>query len=543
MLSAAVIVIVVPLVIYFGVLSQNIRSGRKAAALLSGSLAAYEQGIASLAVDPTVTGAIGGTAAAQDVYRLLYKFRNSQVLYSEFQLSGFDSDLFIGNNFNLAGVTSYTAANDIRLSIRMSARKDPVEHRITAGSSSINDKVPVFSINQRVSSGKSSGLLSFIFTGESFKQLLSGSGSNIIVTNEYSHIIYSELPFTANSYVFSPNKVAANVYSYQGDYFILSSRTIPETNITVYSLSSFSVVSSVIVTETALMLIVIILTAIFVYRTSFKLTLSTMAPFDSLATALDKFEEGDTNYRINGTGEPETQEYIDLFNGMLNDINHLIDKNRELTEQTRLFEVRLLYSQFNPHFMFNMLDNIKYTISTDDAKAREMVVSLSKMLRYTLDNVYNTEVPLELDIKYIEDYLALQKHRLGDMLSYSINVSPTMLYKEKLPKLVAQPLIENAINHGFTGEKPLNIDITVSRVKNDMLFVVKDDGQGLSKQDLNRIRSRLKRGTTSSPHIGLLNSHRRLRLLYGAGYGLTIESELNEGTTATLKIKLGDKDV
>ena len=417
-----------------------------------------------------------------------------------------------------------------------------MEYRVTVANYISGSGSPVFSINARIDS-EPEGMLSFVFTNQSFKDLFSKTKSFIIVTNEYSHIIYSELPFSASAYLFAPHRITANLYSYNGARYIVSSQKIPGSTLTVYSLSASSAISTVIATESLIMVLVVILIAVFVYRSSLKLTVATMAPFDSLVTALERFDGGDRNYRIPSDGNPETGEYIDLFNNMLDDINRLIDKNSKLTEQTRLFEVRLLYSQFNPHFMFNMLDNIKYTIGTDPTKAREMIVALSKMLRYTLDNVANTEVPLKTDIKYIEDYLALQKYRLGDSFSYSISIEPRQLLEEKLPQLVAQPVVENAIAHGLSGDKPVHVDIAVKKVRGNMEIVVSDNGQGMTTEELARVRGRLKRGTTSSDHIGLLNSNQRLKLLYGPKYGLRIESEYGVGTTVSLKIKLGGENV
>ncbi|MEG1757427.1 MAG: sensor histidine kinase [Oscillospiraceae bacterium] len=535
-MSAAALIVLIPLIMFCVISVRNASCGSEAANIIYSALGQYKSALPELAKKSEITSALGG-GDFSEAYRVLYDFRNNCAIYGDFQLEAEDGSAFLGNDFSSGGEYSYHSIKDIRLNISFKDKTSPVEHRVYFSSGSSKEKAPIFSINYPVM-GEKRGLLSFVFTGQSFNDLLGNTESMVFITNEYNHIVYMNSVSQPESYSFAPQKKAANVYKFNDQYYIMKCDKILGSSLSVYALSSFSAVSSVLIIEVIVIAAIVLLAAVFVYRTSFKLTVSATAPFDSLITALGKFEKGDTSYRIADT-DSNTQEYIDLFNGVLDDITRLIAKNKQLTEETRLFEIRLLYSQFNPHFMFNMLDNIKYSVIEDPQKTKEMIVTLSKMLRYTMDNVYNIEVPLELDLKYIESYLALQKSRLDNMLEYEISVSDDSLKKVRLPKLVMQPIIENAIMHGFTGKNPLLIKITIEKAKKDMQVKISDNGAGLSDEELRRIRRRLKRGTTASPHIGLLNSHRRLKLLYGQGYGVKIDSEPDKGTTVSLNIKLG----
>lgn len=535
-LSAAVIVVIIPLVI-FGVMSlQNGNNCRELSARFSKRFNEFNSGIVELAASETVSEYLAGGDNSTDVYRLLYDFRNSTSPYSEFQLTSGDGSLFIGND-SFGGSTVYRSSNDVRLKIRLTAVSGVVEHRIITHYS-VNQ--PIYSLNCQIEDGS---LLSFLFTARSFDSLFYSAGS--IITNEYNHTIYArELSGAANTeQTFEANHFLLNIYKYNNRFVILNRSPIEGTMMTAYTVSPIDSLLSILQIEILVLVLVLGLTALFVYRSGFVVTTITMAPMDSFVKALERFDDGDTSYRIPASGDPDTQEYVDQFNKLLCDITRLLEKNKELTEQTRKFEVRLLLSQFNPHFMFNMLDNIKYTVSDDPEKARSMVISLSHMLRYTLDNINETEATLARDLSYIEDYLALQKIRLGPLFSYSISIADQSLLNVKLPKLIMQPSIENSVSHGFRCDRPFHIDVSIERAGDCMLVTIADNGSGLTDESLARIRKRLDRGTTSSEHIGLLNTHRRLKLLYGKGYGVSVESNDKGGVTTKLKIKLGDNHV
>lgn len=538
-MSAAVIVVIIPLIIY-GVMSfQNRRSCGELSARFSERFSTFESGIEQLAESPIVLQFLADGSNSTEVYRLLYDFRNANSPYSEFQLSTLDGSRFAGNE-NFGSSMVYRAYNDVRLKIRMTAVDGIVEHRIISHYSA---NQLIYSLNLFIENGESDGLLSFLFTSKSFDSLLFSAGS--VITNEYGHMVYGrELSGAEKVDESFPTKhIFGNIYNYNEQLVILNSFPVSGTLLTAHVLSPFDTVISILEIELLVMVIILSLTAWFVYRSGYSVTAITMAPMDSFVKALERFDDGEIAYRIPYSGDPDTQAYIDQFNKLLCDITHLLDKNKELTEQTRKFEVRLLLSQFNPHFMFNMLDNIKYTVAENPEKAESMIVSLSRMLRYTLDNVNETEATLERDLRYIEDYLALQKTRLDPLFSYNIHVNDESLLPVKLPKLIMQPAIENSVSHGFTGDRPFHIDIEIERSGDFMLVTIRDNGAGLSEANLQRIRRRLDRGNTTSEHIGLLNTHRRLRLLYGKSCGVIIESSPAGGVTTKLKIKLGDNYV
>ena len=126
------------------------------------------------------------------------------------------------------------------------------------------------------------------------------------------------------------------------------------------------------------------------------------APFDQVFSALKQYGEGDTLCRITVEEEEgELAPYLSQFNAILDEIDLLLQKNKGLAEQNRTAEQKILQSQFNPHFMFNMLDTIKYMIDDDPAQAERMVLTLSKMLRYTLDHSGEELIPLGRDLQYI----------------------------------------------------------------------------------------------------------------------------------------------
>lgn len=533
--SACLLLLAVPTAMSLALSARSRSACNEANERLSSAMDSYTAGIVELSRSSEIENYVTTGEGRTTVFRLLYDFRNDQSFFSDFQLANNSGAIFAGENYGIGDISSYRAIQDVRLRIRLNTYSGPVEHRILLAYSPLASRYPVYSVNHPV--GEDDGLLSFIFTRESFSGLFNDISGSLVIVNEYDYIVFETSNKLSGRLI--PEKIIGNIYKVDGGLYLLHSAEVSGTLMRIYSLSSLSDPISALGITMFVTVLILALSAIFIYRASFRVTVNTLALMDSFVDALRHFEDGDTAYRIPETDDEETREYTTQFNNLLGDITRLLERNRELAEQTRQFEFRLLYSQFNPHFMFNMLDNIKYVVSEDPERAGHMIVALSKMLRYTLENLNDTKVTLKTDLAYIEDYLTLQKERLGPLFSYEINLANRALLSQKLPKLIMQPPIENCVTHGFTGERPFHIKIDIKPVKGDMVVTIADNGNGMTPEMLSRVRGRLKRGITHTEHIGLLNTHRRLRLLYGAGYGATVNSTPGQGVTITLKIKLG----
>lgn len=195
-------------------------------------------------------------------------------------------------------------------------------------------------------------------------------------------------------------------------------------------------------------------------------------------------------------------------------------------------EVRRLESQFNPHFLFNTLENIKFMVRLDPEAAQRMLMDLSKLLRYSIKGKARV-VDLAEDLAYTHSYIEIQKYRFGKRLIYEEEI-PEEVLDCRVPRLIVQPVIENAIRYGVSDDGIIRVRIRAEHQKGRLYLFVKDEGAGLMPERLREIRRMLAEGADSSVHTGIYNVHRRLQLMYGPLYGLTIQCPPEGGTTIQL---------
>ena len=258
------------------------------------------------------------------------------------------------------------------------------------------------------------------------------------------------------------------------------------------------------------------------------------AALDNLLYAVDQCSAGNISYRIQARTFDEFQLLYDRFNAMMAQMQSLIEKNQELAERKRWMEVSHLEGQFNPHFVFNVMESLKYEIVIDPPAASRMVVAFAKLMRYGI-HYGRTQVALRTDLEYIETYLMLQKMRYGDRLSYRTEVEEALL-DCRIPKLLIQPLVENSIVHNAEHRQVMEVSVTGRRVGDRIRLVVEDNGTGIPPGKLSELRALLGNKNASTSHIGLYNVHRTIQLLYGEEYGLEIQSVYNRGTTITAEL-------
>jgi signal transduction histidine kinase len=175
-----------------------------------------------------------------------------------------------------------------------------------------------------------------------------------------------------------------------------------------------------------------------------------------------------------------------------------------LAFRAELAQVKLdtLTSQLRPHFLFNTLNAISVFAGEDAAKARQMILRLSTLLRRSLDQEAH-EVPLEEELTFANEYLDIQRGRFGDRLAVVVDVSPDTL-RANIPVFLLQPLLENAIEHGMTDDRPITVTVRARRAGDMLHLSVNDDGAGFD-EDASRRHS-----------IGNANARARLEQLYGA---------------------------
>ncbi|NAX40039.1 sensor histidine kinase, partial [Vibrio sp. V26_P1S5P106] len=197
-----------------------------------------------------------------------------------------------------------------------------------------------------------------------------------------------------------------------------------------------------------------------------------------------------------------------------------VSRVEQLKEMASQAEFSALQSKINPHFLFNALNAIASLIRLRPDEARSLIGNLADFLRY---NLHCTQrfIPLDDALKQVRDYVAIEQARFGHKLKIHFDVEPVSI---SVAPLLIQPLVENAIQHGFQpSAHACEITIQVRVTAQGAQVTITDTGVGIAPE----LIEQLYRGEINSQHIGLMNVHQRLQLLYGQG--LRIE-RLNPGT-------------
>ena len=273
-------------------------------------------------------------------------------------------------------------------------------------------------------------------------------------------------------------------------------------------------------------LLLAVLTAAFV--SSLVLSRMIFHPIRGLVSAMQQFESNaeDFSYQpVRGASEIETLSVS--FAHMVSRIQKLMERVRNEEITLRKTELRALQAQINPHFLYNTLDSIAWMCEEERSReAVEMVNALARLFRISISKGHEL-IPIEKEVEHARSYLKIQNYRYKNQFTYSFEVD-----EECLPyycnKITLQPLIENAIYHGINrmideGE----IIVRIYAKGEQVIFEVEDNGVGMTQEQCSQI---LHSEPGDKAGIGIKNVNDRIRIYFGEQYGLSIESELDEGT-------------
>ena len=208
---------------------------------------------------------------------------------------------------------------------------------------------------------------------------------------------------------------------------------------------------------------------------------------------------------------------------------HEIEKEKELRMNLYL---KVLQARINPHFLFNALNTIGYVIRENPLKARDLLYQLSFLLRETIDR-HSNFVRLSDEMELVRSYLKIEKARFGDKLDAEFRINPETL-NVKIPSLIVQPIVENAVKHGFSSSiSRLKLTITAYTKLNMLYIIIQDTGKGIPKEKLNEIIQYRAQGG-----IGIRNVNERLKNLYGKNYYFRIKSSVGKGTKVVIGIPM-----
>lgn len=265
-------------------------------------------------------------------------------------------------------------------------------------------------------------------------------------------------------------------------------------------------------------------------------------PITEITAAMNMIDEGILSTNDRHYHNFEINRLNKQYNTMIEKNNHLIQMvyQKEITKNKA--EIRALQAQINPHFLFNTLESLYWSLmGADEEELAELVLALSNVFKYTIQRSDESPfVTMEQEIDNIQTYLNIMKFRMGERLSWTISIDEPCK-NVLVPKLLLQPIVENAIKYGI--EKKIGngiIKVNVLSSDDNMCnIIIEDNGIGIKKEVLREIKEALLTGQLFTHHgkgIGLLNIQKRIQLNYGNYDTIDIESQYGQGMTVILKI-------
>lgn len=250
-----------------------------------------------------------------------------------------------------------------------------------------------------------------------------------------------------------------------------------------------------------------------------------------IVSVLDSFQEGNFHKRIHFKGNDEFSQISLALNEMGQNIGELIHKVYVADLDKKEAELDMLQAQINPHFLYNTLSSINRLAKFGELdKLQYMVMDLAKFYRLSL-NEGRIVLPISDELEQAKAYINIQKIKYEDRMGVSFDIDPEIMHYSTI-KLIIQPFIENILEHAWCADR-IHIRIVGARDGDTILFKVIDDGVGISAELLQQLEDE-----ESNVGYGIRNVNQRIKLYYGAAYGVQIFSRLGIGTTVSIRFPL-----
>ena len=264
-------------------------------------------------------------------------------------------------------------------------------------------------------------------------------------------------------------------------------------------------------------------------------------PIQVLMEGAGQIRQGELGYQIEaGTGSREFRYLTDSFNQMSGQLRRQFDRLYQEELARRDAQIKALQAHINPHFLNNTLEIINWQARmSGDIKASKMIEALSTVLDAALDRRGSPQVRLAEEMTYVNAYLYIVKERFGKRLTVDIEL-PEELMDCPVPRLILQPVIENAVEHGIGPSGQGRVILRGARAGQHLVLEIENNG-GMSEEDeshiLRLLSAEYDMQNEPSGNIGIANVNQRLRILYGPDCGLTITR--GEGSAVVARLTIG----
>ena len=269
-------------------------------------------------------------------------------------------------------------------------------------------------------------------------------------------------------------------------------------------------------------------------RFSRNLAMDSAGSLQNLHSELSGIRKG-TQQRVSIESDDEFSDIAGSINRLLDQVEALNQKSLALERARNDLEKAQIKAQFHPHFIYNTLESIRFAILMDDGKrASEMLLALTSLLRYSVE--HNDYISLDEDMEHIREYLDIMRFRYGERFTYTFDIADDTRHY-LIPPLFVQPLLENSLKYGFAVKDSLELSVKTWLSDESLHIRVRDNGIGMTPEELSLQRKLLEEGQFAEGHFGIGLVARSLKLQYGEGSTVDLDSEYGKGLTVELTLQ------
>ena len=462
------------------------------------------------------------------VYKELFSLTNKMRSYARFDIYGENGNILYSTGNCLPkesmptdrGVLYFADGNDENIAFVTEDNYGEIDKPLIEGAFSMKDR-----------EGKTIAYLLMTLDDEGLQKISEGrhyQQNELLILNKFWRPVYSSLKDTGEAELSEMRHLVLNGKSLAGLNENYSYNTVYNESMGLFLIlkrpGAFAASTlKLLYTVTFFTALICVIISVFI---SIKLSRQNSKPIEELHKAIDEVGNNNLDVMVKVNCDDELGQLAEKFNIMVRALKinqeQMVENQKELNEA----QIRMLQAQLNPHFLCNTLDTMKWISKINKVpQVALMSTNLADILRFCISP--QEFVTLEKEIEVLESYIEIQKIRLSESLSLKLNI-PRELYTCLVPKMILQPIVENAIMHGLEGIESGEITVKASvDEKNTLKITVEDNGNGFPADMVGRYcqkdKSKLK------GHLGLYNVDTILIKYYGVSYGLYLENKKNQG--------------
>lgn len=488
---------------------------RQAAALMDDVCAHYTRELEALCDDAALARELMQEKIPMQRYENLYRFVNNAPVRAAFYLLDADKQILGASTTH---TPAYLTADGLQTSLIWQRNRRQPGGVSIAGDVSKEERLLLF-VRCIGDVDRPAGYVLFEIGWGHIRPLLTGS-THIVMTDPHHYAFWSTDSLLLDSYKrLQKDARGMNGLLLKGtQQLYLVSKTAFNGQVILYAYSDTTTFLSIYRLLIPALIVIFVGLLALLFRVSQRVAGRTAKVVDRIAQAMENTQYHTLTEPLRIDTGDEFEKIADSYNRMRREISRLLDDNAEKARQQVISEIKQLESQFNPHFLFNTLETIRILMKLDPEGANAAILSLSELLRYSINNTMESVTLME-DVHYTQCYLQIQKSRFQERLTYRFSIDP-QVENCIIPKLLLQPLVENAISYGKDAEGNCDIRIDIKAGSGKLTIAVCDSGAPLTDEEIAHIRGLMESPRNATVHVGLFNVHKRIHLAYGGDYGV-----------------------